>query len=199
VDTVFSGLEFDGIKKSTVFTEVEDKLRMIILGGVSKEYSAGGIRFGFALSNFQSGLESKLMFNPHSTVKYTIKKLFSKYINGDDRINTSLNNQISVLKERGKILSDVLTSKGWTVIEPKGGLFLIASPISLIGKKVSCSFQNNPIEINSTNVSSVLHDKLNLLINDDEWTGIPGYCRFVLSVSEEDFREGVSRLENFAI
>jgi methionine S-methyltransferase len=199
VDTVFSGLEFDGIQKSTVFNEVEDRLKIIILGGVSKEYSAGGIRFGFALSNFQSGLETKLMFTPHSTVKYTIKKLFSKYINGDDRINASLNNQISVLKERGKILSDVLIRKGWEVIEPKGGLFLIASPISMLGKKVVCSFQNDSFEINSTNVSNVLHDKLNLLINNDEWTGIPGFCRFVLSVSEEAFTEGISRLEKFVI
>jgi len=144
-------------------------------------------------------LETKLMFTPHSTVKYTIKKLFSKYINGDDRINASLNNQISVLKERGKILGDVLRNAGWEVIEPKGGLFLIASPISLLDKNVTCSFQKDSFEINSTNVSNVLHDKLNLLINNDEWTGIPGFCRFVLSVSEEAFTEGISRLEKFVI
>ncbi len=199
VDTVFSGLEFDGIQKSSVFSEVEDRLKMIILGGVSKEYSAGGIRFGFALSNFQSGLETKLMFTPHSTVKYTIKKLFSKYMNGDDRINSALTNQINVLKERAKILSAILMKNGWDVITPKGGLFLIASPVSLIGKSCICSFQNESIEINASTISRIFHDKLNLLINNDEWTGIPGFCRFVLSVEENVFENGIQRLEQFSV
>ncbi len=199
VDTVFSGLEFEGIQKSTIFSEVEDRLKLIILGGVSKEYSAGGIRFGFALSNFQSDLEAKLMFTPHSTVKYTIKKLFSKYINGDDRINSSLNKQISVLKERAKILSEVLSKNGWEVISPNGGLFLIASPVSMFGKSCICSFQKEPIEINASTINRIFHDRLNILINNEEWTGIPGFCRFVLSVEENDFSRGVKRLVDFCL
>jgi methionine S-methyltransferase len=139
------------------------------------------------------------MFTPHSTVKYTIKKLFSKYINGDDRINNSLTNQINVLKERAEVLSNVLLKSGWEVVTPKGGLFLIASPVSLYGKKCVCSFQTEPIEINATTISSVLHDKLNLLVNNDEWTGIPGFCRFVLSVEENDFNEGIERLSQFRL
>ena len=37
-----------------------------------------------------------------------------------------------------------------------------------------------------------------ILINGSEWTGIPDYCRFVLSVSEKEFQEGVKAVESFS-
>jgi methionine S-methyltransferase len=197
IDTVFSGLEFEGITKSNVFGKLNKKTKLILLGGISKEYSAGGIRFGFALSNYDCKLNEKLMFTPHNTVKYTVKKLLSKYNEGDERVAKSLTKQVEILKERSKILSELLRKYGWDVPEPKGGLFLIASPLSLNGKLCKCSFQEEPISISANNINLVFHDKLNLLINNDEWTGIPNYCRFVLSIDEKGFAEGIRRLEQF--
>lgn len=197
IDTVFSGLEFDGVQKSSVFSEVEGKLKMIVLGGISKEYSAGGIRFGFALANFVCGLNEKLLFTPHKTVKYTINKLFSKYNEGDDRINQALKEQVRVLKNRAQILTTTLQKNGWEVLPPKGGLFLVATPTSLLGKKYKCVKEDKTLDINATNMTYILHDAINLLVNNDEWTGIKGYCRFVLSVEESVFEEGIKRLEQF--
>jgi methionine S-methyltransferase len=197
IDTVFSGLEFEGFKKSTVFGEKEKDLNFILLGGISKEYSAGGIRFGYALSNFQSNLASKLLFTPHSTVKYAIRKLLSKYNEGDHRIRASLTTQISTLKQRANKLSTLLLKNGWDVVNPDGGLFLVASPTSLIGKKYKLENEVKAIEINATNISTILSEKINLLINNEKWTGIPFYCRFVLSVEDATFEEGLKRIERF--
>ena len=36
-----------------------------------------------------------------------------------------------------------------------------------------------------------------MLINNCVWTGVPGYCRFVLSVGEDTFNEGIKRIEEF--
>lgn len=196
IDTVFSGLEFGGVKKSTVFGERENELKLILLGGISKEYSAGGIRFGYALTNFNCNLDLKLNYTPHDTVKYATKKIYAKYNDGDNRIQVALNRQISTLKERATRLTALLTKHGWNVLTPEGGLFLVASPTSLLGKKYVLS-NGDEIEITATTISAILHDKLNLLINNDEWTGIPSYCRFVLSVEESVFNEGLKRLEEF--
>jgi methionine S-methyltransferase len=197
IDTVFSGLEFQGIKPSCVFSKWEDRLKLILLGGISKEYSAGGIRFGFAVSNFACGLCSKLKFTPHYTVNFTVNRLLSKYNEGDDRINHALIQQINTLKKRKTELTELLQVNGWKVLPPQGGLFLVASPESLLGKQCNVSYQKEPVQINAYNITEVFHDKINFLINNDEWTGIPGYCRFVLSVEEENFREGMKRIQMF--
>jgi methionine S-methyltransferase len=197
VDTVFSGLEFNGGERSTLFSEFENNLKIVFLGGVSKEYSAGGIRFGYSVTNFPCNLNQKLMFTPHSTVKYTVKKLLSKYLEGDDRIKQSLEAQVEVLKVRADRLSVLLRKYGWDVITPAGGLFLVARPDALIGKKLKCSFQDGLVEVDASTISLVLHDQINLLINNQDWTNIKGYCRFVLSVNAAVFEEGMKRLEEF--
>lgn len=197
IDTVFSGLEFNGIQKSSVFSEFENSLKMIILGGISKEYSAGGIRFGFALANFVCELNDKLLFTPHKTVKYTINKLFTKYNKGDDRINQALKEQINTLKKRAQLLSNTLQNNGWDVLPPKGGLFLVAKPTSLINKKYKSLKKDKTIDITATTMTYVLHDAINVLVNNDEWTGIKDYCRFVLSIEDSAFEEGIKRLQQF--
>jgi methionine S-methyltransferase len=195
IDTVFSGLEFQGVQKSTVFSNTD--LKFVLLGGISKEYSAGGIRFGFAMSNFSIELDKKVLFTPHSTVKNTIKKILLKYNHDDDRVKASLKSQVLLLQERANRLSSLLSKNGWDVLPPEGGLFLIASPASLIGKKYCLLSSNQELIIDATTISRVFHDAINVLINNDEWTGIPSYCRFVLSVKDEVFEESLKRIEKF--
>lgn len=196
IDTVFSGLEFNGPKDYTFISEKEHQLQYVLLGGISKEYSAGGIRFGFALSNFCNDLDKELLYTPHNTVLYTVKKVISKYLDKDDRVLESLNDQRKILEKRAEKLSSVLELKGWKVMRPSGGLFLVAKPGSLIGK--TCKTKDGrSIEINASNISLLMHEKVNLLINNDQWTGIPGYCRFVLSVKDSTFDEGIRRIEQF--
>lgn len=196
VDTVFSGLEFEGVKQSTVLAERENDLNFIILGGISKEYSAGGIRFGFALFNFQCNLARQLNYTPHDTVKFAAKKIYAKYLDGDNRVTNALKIQVDTLKERAIRLSTLLAKNGWEVLPPQGGLFLVASPKALHGKKIRLR-SGEEMEINATTISTILHDQQNMLINNDEWTGIPAYCRFVLSVKESVFVEGLRRIEKF--
>ncbi len=196
IDTVFSGLEFKGPGSFPILTEKEVELNYILLGGISKEYSAGGIRFGYALSNFCSDLGNRINYKPHRTVLYAVKKIYSKYLDRDLRVLHSLNEQTSLLSERAKLLGDVLQQNGWTVLPPEGGLFLVAKPDSLLGK--TCKLSNGEeLTVDATSIGRIMHDKVNFLINNDRWTGIPGYCRFVLSVQEKTFNEGLQRIKQF--
>lgn len=195
IDTVFSGLEFDCNVNCKGLSKWEDKIQYALLGGISKEYSAGGIRFGFVATNFVNNLASKISFTPHSTVLYTVNRLFTKYNENSDRIQESLSVQVEILKSRANRMSNVLEKMGWTVLTPQGGLFLVASPTSLLGKVVKWRDRN--LTIDATNISELIFEEINLLINNQDWTGIPNYCRFVLSVSDVDFEEGLRRLEKF--
>lgn len=196
IDTVFSGLEFNGPGSFPILTEKEDDLNYVLLGGISKEYSAGGIRFGYALSNFCSDLSPAINYVPHKTVLHAVKKIYSKYLDADQRVLHALEAQTGILQERAVKLTTLLRQHGWTVVSPQGGLFLVAKPTTLIGK--TCKLRSGEeIEIDATSIGKILHDKVNLLINNDQWTGIPGFCRFVLSVEESTFKEGIKRIEQF--
>ena len=53
------------------------------------------------------------------------------------------------------------------------------------------------LDINVTNMTYILYDAINLLVNNDEWISIRGYCRFVLSVEESVFEEGINCFKQF--
>ena len=114
----------------------------------------------------------------------------------DQRVLHALEAQTGILQERAVKLTTLLRQHGWTVVSPQGGLFLVAKPTTLIGK--TCKLRSGEeIEIDATSIGKILHDKVNLLINNDQWTGIPGFCRFVLSVEESTIEEGIKRIEQF--
>ena len=108
----------------------------------------------------------------------------------------TLGEQRLLLSKRAKELSTLLTELGWKVLHPEGGLFLIARPIEWEAKGVTLS-NGESLTLTAENIAqAILKEKT--LINDSQWTGIDGYCRFVLSVSQEEFGgEGLKRLKDF--
>ena len=77
------------------------------------------------------------------------------------------------------------------MLEPRGGLFLIAQPEKLIGK----SFRGNVVSI--SNVPQIFRSEYRLVINSPEWIGIPDYFRFVLSVDEITFNKALAAIQKF--
>ncbi|MCF6318293.1 MAG: hypothetical protein L3J83_03285, partial [Proteobacteria bacterium] len=90
-------------------------------------------------------------------------------------------------------LSKVLLENGWEVIKPKGGLFMVAKPQRFID-------ENNLDDSEGADLmTQQLFAQQNLVINNSTWTGLPGYCRFVLSCSEKDFGLAIERLRAFVL
>ena len=78
----------------------------------------------------------------------------------------------------------------------------MAAPRNYFGKTITVnsnhfSGERNYI-LNSQNFYEAFFFSTGILINGSEWTGIPDYCRFVLSVSEGEFQKGVKAVENFS-
>lgn len=196
IDTVFSGLEYDGVKQ--IDLSKYQGLKYALIGGVSKEFSAGGLRFGFATTQDEEltkAFEHYVVDQPHTTIKYTVKKLYHLLNEKNDSLLNDLKQQQQSLKERYAKLNAVLQSLGWKVLPPEGGLFLVAKPEKYLGKKLVVN--GKEIVISSSSINEALFYSVGLLINNDVWTGIPGYCRFVLSVEDEVFADALDKLKAF--
>ncbi len=198
IDTVFSGLEYDGVTRLELGKYAEKGLKYALIGGVSKEFSAGGLRFGFAITqedNYNKAFSNYVVDELHFTTKHTAKRLYQLINEKDAMLLADLRNQQLKLKQRFVELNDVLQSFGWNVLPPDGGLFLVAKPEKYIGEKLMV--EGKEILISSENINEALFYNVNLLINNEVWTGIPEYCRFVLSVEETDFVNALNKLKAF--
>ncbi|TQV85382.1 aminotransferase class I/II-fold pyridoxal phosphate-dependent enzyme [Aliikangiella coralliicola] len=199
LDSVFSGLEFNENSNwnlsDCIYQFVNSKrAKLVFIGGISKEYAAGGLRFGYCWSTSKpliADLKSLLPHSPHFTLGYTVRKIIEAQLSGESSLQDHLLRQRKELESRAHRLSQLLTQKGWKVIQPSGGLFLVAKPQAFIDK-----YEIPPIDA-ADQVTSQLFKLKNLVINNSTWTGLPGYCRFVLSCSDGDFEEAVKRLSEF--
>jgi methionine S-methyltransferase len=203
LDTIFCGLEF-APAGALQFDQIADShLRLLLLGGISKEFAAGGLRFGYAYSRDAAligMLKNQKTHKPHTTLLYTVKRLIQLQLAGDAGLAEELAQQRQLLKDRAARLTACLQGCGWQVLPSQGGLFMVAAPLGWLGR--SCTFAtpdgSRTVSLSAENIDQALFYSVNLLINNAVWTGLPGYCRFVLSVSEAEFVEALARLQRFA-
>jgi len=206
LDHVFNGLEFDSTNRMTKIGKVlNGDFEWVMLGGVSKLFAAGGLRFGYALcSHFEiaQNLSEMNSFEPHFATLYAVKKIIKKFNGSHPSLVTFLAEQRSLLRKRALLLTKKLQEANWEVLPAEGGLFLVAAPRSYFGKEISVNSSHFSEEknyiLNSQNFYEAFFFSTGILINGSEWTGIPDYCRFVLSVSEQEFQEGVKAVESFS-
>jgi methionine S-methyltransferase len=204
LDTLFHGLEFHTghvpfhLGAATTSSQLPG---MVLLGGVSKEFAAGGLRFGYAWSN-DATLASHVaavLSEPHETTQLTVRYLLEKQVADDPQLLVDQTEQRRVLRHRAARLATVLAQAGWKPLPSHGGLFMVAAPTGLHGRSCTYDWEGQPktVLLNATNIAEALFASQGLLINNDVWTGIPGFCRFVLSVTDEAFEQGIAALEAF--
>jgi len=204
LDVIFSGLEFE----ETVPWDLEEVLSnhpldLVVLGGISKELAAGGLRFGFAWcrgEELDRALARGVTARPHRTLLLAARNIFAGLNNPTARTREELAEQRQVLKRRAEELASVLTACGWEPLLPQGGLFLVARPAAYLGRSLRLETQEGEKIYNlldSENISDAMFWAVGLLINNSIWTGIPEHCRFVYAVTEEQFQEGLKMIRLF--
>ena len=192
-DSIFSGLEYEAMQKYDFHSA---DAAIVLLGGVSKEYSAGGLRFAYACSNdkiLATTLSTEINQLPHTTVNYAIRKLVELQLQKETSLMQHLQHQKKLLSKRATILTGILRDKGWKVIAPSGGLFLVAKPQKFIQESGLSATEAGD------KITKELFKNKNVVINNSTWTGLPGYCRFVLSCSQQSFDLAIERLKVFNI
>ncbi len=189
LDSIFSGLGFYG-DEEIIKEDVLGSGHWLLLGGLSKEFAAGGLRVGYAVSanpQLLGALRASELMAPHKTLCFMLKRLYRQ----QDQWNSFLEAQRKQLHQRSQKLSQVLIHSGWRVLDSRGGLFLVATPQKLLG----CSSQGRTLTLE--NLSQILREESGVAVNSPEWIGLPGYFRFVLSVDESEFNKALEALQQF--
>ena len=191
LDSIFSGLEYsqtkDSPKKDPLCLEKFSSLRWMILGGLSKEFAAGGLRIGYGLTTDPELISIGLRvsgISPNAPLRFIVKTIYGELLAHNPNLHASLNAQRTVLKDRADQLIHSLETSGWSCIRPAGGLFLSAT-------------RTDPKTIDR--IHEKLLQKMGVVINSPDWTGIPGYFRFVLSIPELEFQLALEKLKAFKL
>lgn len=203
LDVLFSGLEFRAAEPWNLDSILDRHvLDLVLLGGISKELAAGGLRFGFAqgLGTLMiEALSTATVAAPHSTILDAVEHMYRHLNHPDSDAREELTSQQHLLKEKATKLRLILAELGWEPLTPQGGLFLVAKPSEYLNRRVRVQTPDGEKEylLDSQNLPEALFHATGLLINNSAWTAIPGYCRFVYSLPEETLDEAISRLRDF--
>uniref|UniRef100_A0A453QGM5 Aminotransferase class I/classII large domain-containing protein n=1 Tax=Aegilops tauschii subsp. strangulata TaxID=200361 RepID=A0A453QGM5_AEGTS len=157
-----------------------------LLGELSLELTMAGLKFGFLISEDRS-LEYSfpILSQPHSTLKYTFRKLLGlKY-----ELDEHFSNLIAEQRET------TLESCGWDVVGCHGGILMLAKPTTYIGKL----FRVNGFEgtLNGCNIREALLRSTRLCISSSTWTGITDYCRFSFALESGEFKRAMDCITRF--
>jgi methionine S-methyltransferase len=205
IDAVFAGLEFSPSKidLSWIYRiEPKNRGQLALLGGISKEFSGAGLRFGYLYWSHDSvptELRRSITKDVHYTTLHSMQRLFEAQVRGEPTLIEHLEKQQTELHNRALLLEEVLTESGWSVIPPQGGLFLIAKPTAWLGKVISIDdgTEVRKISIDGDSIAELLFLHEKIAVNNSTWTGLPNFCRFVLSVDRRELDEAMLRLRRF--
>src|SRR6185369_12335659 len=117
LDILFSGLEFEEAVPWDLETALsQHALDLVVLGGMSKELAAGGLRFGFAWcrgEEMSQALTRGVAARPHQTLLLAARGIFAGLNQPAARTREELAEQRRILKRRSQELARVLTDCGW--------------------------------------------------------------------------------------
>lgn len=203
IDAIFSGLEYDKEVHWHLGRILSaHRVDLVVLGGISKELAAGGLRFGYAWCNSGSAvrtLAGRETAVPHRTLRLAARRIFAELNGSTAQTSVELENQRAALQRRADELSHVLTTCGWEVLAPRGGLFLVACPVQYLGKDFTAVTQSTRRDyvLDGENIAEAMFWAVDLQINNSKWTGIPNYCRFAFAVDDDSFADALRRMAAF--
>ncbi|KDP40898.1 hypothetical protein JCGZ_24897 [Jatropha curcas] len=219
IDTSFSGLEFDlegwggwnlEATLSKLNASANPSFSVSLLGGLSLKLLSGVLKFGFLVLNNPTLVDAFYSFpglsKPHSTVKYAIKKLLGLDESKARDLTDDVAEQTRNLKSRSQRMKETLEKCGWEVLEPCGGVSMMAKPAAYLNKviKIKHSPEDGAgnaapyeIKLNDSNIRDAIVKSTGLCINSGLWTGIPSYCRFTIALEENDFERALNCIIKF--
>ncbi|KAL2342285.1 hypothetical protein Fmac_010225 [Flemingia macrophylla] len=220
IDTTSSGLEFDyegwggwDIEwcLSKLNSSIKPSFCVSLLGGLSLKMLNGVLRFGFLILNQPDLVDTFYSYpglsKPHTTVRYATKKLLELREQKPSNLSNAILEQTRILRSRSKCLKEVLEKSGWDVLESCAGVSVVAKPSAYLNKTIKLKISpesegshgsaNKEIKLDDSNIRNAILKATGLCIKSGSWTGIPGYCRFNISLEENDFKKALDCIIKF--
>ncbi|KAJ4846913.1 mitochondrial metal transporter [Turnera subulata] len=217
IDTSVSGLEFDtsgwdGWDLGATLTKINScnpSFCVSLFGGLSLTILSGALKFGYLVLDrllVDAFYSFPALSKPHSTVKYAIKKLLGLMEQKAGELADAVAQQRTNLKSRSRRLKETLEKSGWDVLEPRGGVSMVAKPSAYLNKVVKISHSPkdgkengaaHEVKLDELNIRGAIVKATGLCINSGSWTGIPGYCRFSMALGESEFEAALNCINEF--
>ena len=160
-----------------------EKQAVLIIGGVSKEFAAGGLRLGFAASAAASWLDAMAAARSAPLPQYLLgvaKALFTNFAAHADQIE----HLREKLRQRRDRLADGLRELGFIItVDGRGGLFFLADTSRLDGGDPEGFVLR-------------LEADAGVRLNTPAWSGLTRHARVCFAIPEARVEAVLERLKN---
>ena len=183
MDDIYHRLVFDGKKPINSYEFAKDhseNSKLILINGVSKVYAMSGFRIGWAVAN-KNLIKVMTNIQSHQTSgpSVLLQKAAIGAMNG---IQSPIENLRATLENNRNIMIDHLNSfEGVKVTKPDGTFYCFAD------------FSN--YDKDSTRLSNMLIDKVQVLTVPGVEFGMEGFLRLSYCGSIKDIKEGIERMK----
>jgi len=179
--------------------------RTLILGSLSKEFAAGGLRVGWLAMrdrDWLAAVGASALVRIHEASAHAAAHLYSAYARGPKgkllqperhrELRGYLSSMRRELARRRAALLEVLPGSDDPAPGTAGGLFLAPSIADWLGNEVD----GQPLT--PENFARSLYQHTHVVVNDGAWCSDPERIRAVFSIAEERFERALERLRQFA-
>ncbi len=193
-DDVFGTLDFGRIRgrraPSLQVLTPELGPRLVAFGGLSKEFAAGGLRFGYAVTPnpaLAEAMRAELLAVPDPLALAAAPEYLGRW-------QELIQPHRFYLSSKAMALESVFRERHLPVTEVQGGYALFADLSYLHGRRLRLR-GGGTAEITPQNLHELLYSEAGLKVHSEEWARVRGHYRFVFSIERLD--EAVQRLKAF--
>lgn len=179
--------------------------RTVVLGGLSKEFAAGGLRVGWMAARDRALTAAVRESAPgvlHLTTARTASRLYAAYARSPEgrllyperhrMLREFLARMRRDLAEKRALIAEVLPEDVMAETVEAGGLFLAPKVSSWLGREVEGAW------LTAENLPAVVYARTHVVLNGGDWCGDPERVRVVFSIPREKLLEARARLKAFA-
>ena len=183
MDDIYHRLIFDNKRPINCYNYAKDlseNSKLIVINGVSKQYAMTGFRIGWAVAN-KKLIETMTNIQGHQTSgpSVLLQKAAVGALNG---LQSSVENLRVTLENNRNVMIDYLKSfEGVKVAKPDGTFY--------------CFADFSVYEKDSTKLSNLLIDKVQVLTVPGVEFGVEGYLRLSYCGGIKDITEGIERMK----
>ncbi len=193
-DDVFGMLDFGRVRgrrpPSLQVLQREIGPRLVAFGGLSKEFGAGGLRFGFAASpnaRLADAIRDQVRAIPDPLAMAAAPVYLSRW-------QELIPAHRQALSAQSRRLEEMFRQRSIPALGVQGGYTMFVDLRPLYNRKLRLN-NGGQAELGPQNLHNLLYTEAGIRLHNPAWAGVPDFYRFVFSIDRLD--EAIARLERF--